>query len=219
MKESRDFWSRRKQGVEAEAEAEITDQIASEEQETLEALEKQSDDEILEELGLQDPDGMEKGDDFSAFMSKAVPTRLRNRALRKLWLSDPALANLDALVDYGEDFTDSAMAVENIQTAYQVGKGMLSHVMEMARQEEAKLAEDQGEDESLHLEELSSDEFDLAEEEEDPEAEAVITADLEIETSPEILEADETVATKKRMRFVIEGANMDTGMTAGQLGG
>jgi hypothetical protein len=219
MKETQDFWSRRKQAVEAEADAEVADQIASEEQQTLEALEKQTDDEILEELGLQDPDGMEKGDDFSAFMSKAVPTRLRNRALRKLWLSDPALANLDTLVDYGEDFTDSAMAVENIQTAYQVGKGMLSHVMEMARQEEAKLSDTQGEDDSLDLKELSLDEYDLAEEEENSETEAEITADLEIETPIEILEADETFATKKRMRFVIEGASLDPSMTAEQLGG
>lgn len=42
------------------------------------------------------------------------------------------------LVDYGEDFTDAAMAVENIQTAYQVGKGMLKHVEEMARQAEER---------------------------------------------------------------------------------
>jgi hypothetical protein len=219
MKESQDFWSRRKQAVEAEAEAEVADQVALEEEQTLEALEKQSDDEILEELGLQDPDSMEKGDDFSAFMSKAVPTRLRNRALRKLWLSDPALANLDALVDYGEDFTDSAMAVENIQTAYQVGKGMLSHVMEMARQEEAKLAETQDEDESLNLKELSPDEFDLSEEDESLDEDDEIIADLEIEASTEILEADVTVASKKRMRFVIEGASLDTSMSAGQLGG
>ena len=38
------------------------------------------------------------------------------------------------LVDYGEDFTDSATVIENLQTTYQVGKGMLKHVEEMARQ-------------------------------------------------------------------------------------
>ena len=51
------------------------------------------------------------------------------------------LANVDGLVDYGEDFTDAALVVENLQTAYQVGKGMLAHVEEMARQAEAKAAE------------------------------------------------------------------------------
>jgi hypothetical protein len=37
-------------------------------------------------------------------MREGVPEALRNRALRKLWLSDPVLANLDGLNDYDEDF-------------------------------------------------------------------------------------------------------------------
>jgi len=41
--------------------------------------------------------------------------------LRKLWLSDPALANLDELLDYGEDFTTKGADV--VTTAYQAGKG------------------------------------------------------------------------------------------------
>ena len=89
-------------------------------------------------MGLPDPDTLQPGDDFRAFMAKAVPDRLRRRALRRLWQSNPALANLDGLVDYGEDFTDSATVIENMQTAYQVGKGMTAHVEEMARQAEAE---------------------------------------------------------------------------------
>lgn len=100
-------------------------------------LEEKTDEEVLEDLGLPDPDALQPGDDFSAFMAKAVPDRIRRRALRRLWLSNPALANLDGLLDYGEDFTDSATVVENLQTAYQVGKGMLKHVEELARQAEA----------------------------------------------------------------------------------
>lgn len=104
-------------------------------------VEEKTDEEVLEELGLPDPDALQPGDDFSAFMAKAVPDRIRRRALRRLWLSNPALANLDGLLDYGEDFTDSATVVENLQTAYQVGKGMLKHVEELARQAEAKEAD------------------------------------------------------------------------------
>lgn len=201
MKEGRDFWSRRKQAVQAEAEVDSAREIAAKEQQDLEVLEKQSDDEILEELGLQDPDTLETGDDFSAFMAKTVPTRLRNRALRKLWLSDPTLANLDALVDYGEDFTTSAMSVENIQTAYQVGKGMLSHVMDVARKEDLKAKETQGEEENPSLEgDFSPEEFDLTNEGAEPE----LAADPEIDATEEIPEADVVFAPKKRMRFVIE---------------
>ena len=43
-------------------------------------------------------------------------------ALRRLWKVNPVLANVDGLVEYGEDFTDSATVVENLQTTYQVGK-------------------------------------------------------------------------------------------------
>lgn len=96
-----------------------------------------TDREILEELGLPDPDGLKPGDDFSGFMAKAVPRRLRNRALRKLWLTDPVLANLDELVDYGDDFTDAATVVENLQTAYRVGRGMLTSEEEDDRAEKA----------------------------------------------------------------------------------
>ena len=95
-----------------------------------EALAGKSDEEILQELGLPDPDKLTDGDDFKRFMTSAVPTRLRNRALRRLWLTNPVLANLDELVDYGEDYTDAATVVENLQTAYQVGKGWLKDKIE-----------------------------------------------------------------------------------------
>lgn len=135
-----DFWSRRKAGVQAEAEAEI---VALETEAIAATQEDKTDEELLAELNLPDPDSMQPGDDFSAFMKSAVPDRLRRRALRKLWLTNPVLANVDGLVDYGEDFTDSAMVIENLQTAYQVGKGMTKHVLEMVRQdEEAAAAEE-----------------------------------------------------------------------------
>lgn len=141
MKRGSDFWSRRKAKV---LEEQQDDLRASELREVAERdaeVEEKTDEEVLEELGLPDPDALQPGDDFSAFMAKAVPDRIRRRALRRLWLSNPALANLDGLLDYGEDFTDSATVVENLQTAYQVGKGMLKHVEELARQAEAKEAD------------------------------------------------------------------------------
>ncbi len=132
-----DFWSRRRAGVAAETQAEDAARDHAELAQAHAALEEKTDDEILAELDLREPETLGLGDDFSAFMSKAVPDRIRRRALRVLWRSNPVLANVDAMVDYGEDFTDKANVVENLQTAYQVGKGMLRHVEEMARQAEA----------------------------------------------------------------------------------
>ena len=134
------FWSRRKAGVEAEARAEEAAVEAAKRAEEHKELEDKSDEELLAHFNLPDPDTLKEGDDFTAFMSKAIPDRLRRRALRVLWKSNPTLANVDMLVDYGEDFTDSAMVVENLQTAYQVGKGMMRHVEEMARQAAEKEA-------------------------------------------------------------------------------
>jgi len=82
--------------------------------------------ELLERLQLPDPTKMVNGDDFSGFMRAGVPEWLRRKALRRLWTLNPVLANLDELLDYGEDFTDAATVVANMQTTYQVGKGLLA---------------------------------------------------------------------------------------------
>lgn len=141
MTETRDFWARRKAAVAAEQQAEKEAMAIQPELARQTELEEKSDAEILDELGLPDPDSLRPGDDFSAFMAKAVPDRIRRRALRLLWRTNPVLANLDELVDYGEDFTDSAMVIENMQTAYQVGKGMLAHIEKLAADSEAANAE------------------------------------------------------------------------------
>ena len=133
-----DFWSRRRAAVSKEAAAEEQAQeaalVAARDAEVAE----KSDHELLEELGLPEPEALGEGDDFKQFLTEAVPSRLKTRALRQLWKVNPVLANIDGLVDYGEDFTDAATVVENLQSAYQVGKGMMAHVQELARQAEAK---------------------------------------------------------------------------------
>ncbi|SPF76082.1 hypothetical protein ALP8811_01082 [Aliiroseovarius pelagivivens] len=132
-----DFWARRKAAVLAEEQdaARLADAEAQQEREA--ELAERTDEDILAELELPDPDTLEEGDDFKVFLTDAVPARIRTRALRRLWRLNPVLANVDGLVDYGEDFTDAACVIENLQTAYQVGKGMTEHVLEMARQAEA----------------------------------------------------------------------------------
>lgn len=94
---------------------------------------------------LPDIDSLDKDSDYSVFMSDKVSDALRNRALRKLWLSDPVLANVDGLVDYGEDFTDAAMVVKNMQSVYKVGRGMVDY-----EEEERKKAEAAAELENAH---------------------------------------------------------------------
>jgi hypothetical protein len=62
--------------------------------------------------------------DFSSFMQAGVPDALRNAALQKLWRSDPVYANLDGLVEYGEDYAADFKAAAAVRTAYRVLRGM-----------------------------------------------------------------------------------------------
>lgn len=198
MSGEQDFWARRKAKVEAEtlAEQAAVEQLVLAEQHAV--LEEKTDAELLEELDLPDPDTLVMGDDFSVFMSKTVPDRIRRRALRILWRSNPVLANVDMLVDYGEDFTDAAMAVENIQTAYQVGKGMLKHVQEMARQAEER--ENPTEPEVLDEEVEDEAETLMAVSEYDAESAEAVEFYAELEEE----QVDLLSPSPRRMKFVIE---------------
>ena len=53
-----------------------------------------------------------------------VPEELRNQALRKLWGSDPVYANLDGLLEYGEDFAAPFRMAGVVATVYRVLEGM-----------------------------------------------------------------------------------------------
>ena len=198
MSGEQDFWARRKAKVEAEtlAEQAAVEQIVLAEQHAV--LEEKTDAELLVELDLPDPSTLVMGDDFSVFMSKTVPDRIRRRALRTLWRSNPVLANVDMLVDYGEDFTDAAMAVENIQTAYQVGKGMLKHVQEMARQAEER--ENPTEPEVLEEEVEDEAETLMAVSEYDAESAEAVEFYAELEEE----QVDLLSPSPRRMKFVIE---------------
>lgn len=126
-----DFWSRRKEAVRQSEERQRTEAASVELAQQRADLETKSDAEILQELELPDPDTLTDKDDFRQFLSEAIPERLRRRALRRLWSVNPVLANLDGLVEYAEDYTDAATVVENMQTVYQVGKGMFDRFAEV----------------------------------------------------------------------------------------
>ena len=63
------------------------------------------------EEDLPDIETLDYNSDYSVFMAKGVSERLKNRALRQLWRSNPILANVDGLNDYDEEH-DSSQASE-----------------------------------------------------------------------------------------------------------
>lgn len=205
-------WAKRKAAVAAEEAALKREALAAQKAEAEAALAEKTDEELLGELELPVPEEMGEGDDFRAFLGDAVPERLKTRALRQLWRVNPVLANVDGLVDYGEDFTDAAMCVEHMQTAYQVGKGMLAHVEELARQAEVERA-GEGEGEAVETE---GGEAEVAPEV-TPEAEVLVAA--VDEAAGEAREAESLVAEardgERAERAELDMADTDMAPTPG----
>lgn len=74
-------------------------------------------------------ESLEKDSDYTAFLRPGVAPELRKQALAKLWRSDPVFANLDGLLEYGEDFSLPFKNRAAVATLYQVGKGMMEAVL------------------------------------------------------------------------------------------
>ena len=93
-------------------------------------FEGKTDDEILSILELPDPETLKLGDTVEKFMDGRVPERIRARALRAFWKTNPVLANIDGLDEYCDDYTDAATVIENLQTIYEVGKGYAEQALD-----------------------------------------------------------------------------------------
>ncbi len=80
-------------------------------------------------------EGLNFQSDYTVFLAKNVPETLRRAALRKLWVSDPVLANLDGLNDYCEDLNIVDTPITLAQTSYRVGKGYFDEAEEKLEKE------------------------------------------------------------------------------------
>jgi hypothetical protein len=80
----------------------------------------------LEDLESVDIEALDYSSDYTRFMQADVPDELKNRALRKLWASDPLFAYIDGFEAYSEDFTDAACVTPGLKTAYKIGRGFLT---------------------------------------------------------------------------------------------
>lgn len=108
-----------------------------------------------------DFDSLDYDSDYTRFMKSGVPESVRKRALRKLWGSNPILANVDGLNDYDDDFTDAALAVKGLlKTAHKAVGGYLTDeereasYSEEARKAGAEPVEDEGEEQVVDEDDL-----------------------------------------------------------------
>lgn len=102
-------------------------------------------DAVEDDFSDVDFNALDYDSDYGRFMKDGVPEAIRRRALKQLYRSNPILANVDGLNDYDDDFTDAALAVEVLQSAYKVGRGYFTDE-ELAEMEDGD-AEDLGAEE------------------------------------------------------------------------
>jgi Protein of unknown function (DUF3306) len=95
-------------------------------------------DAVVDPASLPDIESLTYRSDFTVFLRAGVPPELRKLALQRLWRSDPVLANLDGLVEYGEDYSHIGIAPQIVRTAYEVGRGMLDRIETAAAQSPAE---------------------------------------------------------------------------------
>ncbi len=115
------------QDLKEESESKLTP-VAKEQEESRGAPEveedaPESDEPNAAEKDLPEVESLDYDSDYSGFMAKGVSERLRNRALRQLWRSNPILANVDGLNDYDEDFRDLGLGLQGLKTSYDAMKG------------------------------------------------------------------------------------------------
>ncbi|MFP6713019.1 MAG: DUF3306 domain-containing protein [Rhodospirillales bacterium] len=118
-------WSQRKAAIREEELDKKTDIPDAQEAALPADGNAENDEEEINPEDLPKIDTLDKDSDYTIFMKKGVPEELKRLALRKLFHSDPALAVLDGLNDYDEDYSMIGMVVEEVTTRYKVGKGMV----------------------------------------------------------------------------------------------
>jgi hypothetical protein len=75
-----------------------------------------------------------------------VPEELKNLALKKLWLSDPVLANVDGLNDYDDDFNVIDKVIEIASDVLDKVSDSAEKLEEVSETEAATTAENAGEE-------------------------------------------------------------------------
>ena len=130
-------WAQRKAGKQTEVD--VPEEVAQTEQvEATGETEEEaalSDEELCARYELPDPEHCTDSEQLDGFFDGQIPDRLRQLAMRRLWRLNPLFRFADEMVEYGEDFTDAATVIPNMQTAYKVGKGYLDKIL--AEKEEA----------------------------------------------------------------------------------
>jgi hypothetical protein len=73
-------------------------------------------------------ESLTKESDYSDFMRPEVPAELRQKALRRLWATDPILSAPDPADMHNIDYNAVPTFPEGVKTLYRIGKGMFDEI-------------------------------------------------------------------------------------------
>jgi Protein of unknown function (DUF3306) len=82
-------------------------------------------------------ESLTKESDYSVFMRSEVPEELRQKALRRLWASDPILSAPEILDMHNLDYNNVPIFPEGLRTLFRVGQGMLDSLEAEAEEKAA----------------------------------------------------------------------------------
>jgi hypothetical protein len=94
---------------------------------------------------LPSVDSLTKDSDYSGFMRAEVPEDLRQKALRRLWASDPVLSAPEVLDMHNLDYNNVPIFPEGLKTLYRVGQGMLDSLEAEEAEKRVAAAKPEGE--------------------------------------------------------------------------
>ena len=94
---------------------------------------------------LPSVESLTKDSDYSGFMRAEVPEDLRQKALRRLWASDPVLSGPEILDMHNLDYNNVPTFPQGLKSLFQVGQGMLDAAEEEAAEKRAAAAKPEGE--------------------------------------------------------------------------
>jgi hypothetical protein len=146
-------WSKRKAAVKNENPALADDESLDDQNQALAAEEKPeasleaaeddlTDEDLCAKYELTHPDQCDDPEQLDDFFNRPLPDRLKQLAMRRMWRLNPLFRFADEMVEYGENYTDAATVLPDMQSAYKVGKGYFDKLMAEKAEAEDAVAED-----------------------------------------------------------------------------
>ena len=146
-------WSKRKAAIKNENPALADDESLDDQNQALAAEEKPeasleaaeddlTDEDLCVKYELTHPDQCDDPEQLDDFFNRPLPDRLKQLAMRRMWRLNPLFRFADEMVEYGENYTDAATVLPDMQSAYKVGKGYFDKLMAEKAEAEDAVAED-----------------------------------------------------------------------------